>query len=104
MHQAYTSLHSTNLILKYFSVVNSQSNCNNITEACIVQSGYQCGIQFSPVLNSPYAINAVKFGAYPWEGIVMRNDAEDLYTFYSTGALISDRFFITIASKMQRFA
>ncbi|KAG5668800.1 hypothetical protein PVAND_016726 [Polypedilum vanderplanki] len=86
-------------------VVTSQTNCSlpNITELCVVQNGYQCGVQYGVINKAPSRHNAAHYGAYPWEGLVMRNDAEDIYTYYATGALIDHKHFLTIASKMGRF-
>jgi hypothetical protein len=88
-----------------FQVVTSQTNCTlpNVPELCVAQNGYQCGVQFSPVAGSPTRNNTSPFGAFPWEGLVMRNDDEDMYTFYATGALIDQRNFLTVASKVQKF-
>lgn len=88
-----------------FLVIQSQSECplSQFTEPCILDKGYKCGIGFQPIKGLPQMEGAAPYGAYPWEGLVMRNDIEDLYTYYCTGALITHRHFITVANKVMRF-
>jgi hypothetical protein len=48
--------------------------------------------------------NAADYISYPWQGLVMRNDAIDKYTYYSSGVLISHKHFMTVANKVAQFA
>jgi hypothetical protein len=87
------------------SAVQSQTDCPNpqLTEHCILEQGYKCGLSFQTPPSLPKIDNAAPYLSYPWEGLVMRNDVEDKYTRYAAGALITHKHFITVANKVQKF-
>lgn len=85
--------------------VQSQTECpmKNVTEPCMLSNGYKCGIGFQPIRGLPQMPGAAPYLGYPWEGLVMRSDPEDLYTYYAAGCLITHKHFITVANKVSKF-
>lgn len=77
---------------------------SNVTEVCTLAQGYKCGIAFTPLPGMPTKKNSADYIAYPWQGLVMRNDPVDKFTYYASGVLISHKHFMTVANKVLPFA
>lgn len=74
-----------------------------MTESCNLPQGFKCGIQFDPVPFAPSKNGYAKYNAYPWEGLVMRNDPNDKFTIFAAGALLDHKHFLTTANSMSQF-